>query len=46
MDDIIERKHETITGHGYYHETYQKLDGEWRFASVRLTRVRYAKISR
>ena len=46
MDDIIERKDMTIYGHGYYHETYQKLDGEWRFASVRLTRTRYTTISR
>ena len=46
MDDIIERKDMTIYGHGYYHETYRKLDGEWRFASVRLTRTRYTTISR
>jgi SnoaL-like domain len=29
-------------GHGHYHETYRKIDGEWRFASVHLTRLRIA----
>ena len=46
MDDIIERKDMTINGSGYYHETYRKVDGKWRFASIRLTRLRYTTISR
>lgn len=27
-------------GHGHYHETYRKIDGEWKFATVHLTRLR------
>jgi len=27
-------------GYGHYHETYRKQDGEWRIASMRLTRLR------
>jgi len=46
MDDIIERQHMTIHGHGYYHESYRKLSGEWRIASLRLTRLRYTTICR
>ena len=46
MDDIVERRHMTIYGHGYYHERYQKLHGEWSIASVRLTRNRYTTICR
>jgi hypothetical protein len=46
MDDIIERRHVTIYGHGYYHESYLKKNGSWYFKSVRLTRVRYTTISR
>jgi hypothetical protein len=27
-------------GYGHYHETYRKIDGEWRFATIHLTRLR------
>lgn len=27
-------------GFGHYHETYEKIDGEWRISSVRLDRLR------
>jgi SnoaL-like protein len=27
-------------GYGHYHETYTKIDGEWRIATLRLTRLR------
>lgn len=27
-----------ITGYGQYHETYQRSDGGWKFASLRLSR--------
>ncbi|HXY94187.1 MAG TPA: nuclear transport factor 2 family protein [Acidimicrobiia bacterium] len=27
-------------GYGHYHETYEKVDGEWRIKSCRLTRLR------
>lgn len=29
-----------LHGWGHYHETYAKVDGEWRIASLRLTRLR------
>ncbi|OBI70997.1 nuclear transport factor 2 family protein [Mycobacterium sp. E740] len=29
-----------LRGYGHYHETYEKLDGQWRFKSSRLTRLR------
>jgi uncharacterized protein (TIGR02246 family) len=28
-----------LHGYGHYHETYEKIDGEWRIASSTLTRV-------
>jgi hypothetical protein len=30
----------TLHGYGHYHETYEKLDGQWRITSSRLTRLR------
>lgn len=27
-------------GYGHYHERYRRIDGEWRIAEVRLTRLR------
>lgn len=30
----------TMDGHGHYHETYEKQDGQWRFKSSTLTRLR------
>lgn len=29
-----------IRGAGHYHETYVKQDGQWRFSSIRLSRIR------
>jgi len=29
-----------LHGFGHYHETYEKIDGEWRIASLTLTRLR------
>jgi hypothetical protein len=40
MEDIVEFKDNTVHGHGHYRETYRKVGGEWRFASVHLTRLR------
>jgi len=28
----------SITGYGQYHETYRRVDGEWKIASLRLSR--------
>jgi SnoaL-like domain len=30
----------TMHGYGHYHETYEKVDGEWRIKTIRLTRLR------
>jgi hypothetical protein len=30
----------SLHGWGHYHETYECLDGEWRIATLRLTRLR------
>lgn len=29
-----------LRGYGHYHETYQKIDGQWRIKTTRLTRLR------
>jgi SnoaL-like domain len=29
-----------LHGYGHYHETYEKIDGEWRIATSTLTRLR------
>jgi len=29
-----------LHGYGHYHETYRKIDGEWRIQSMKLTRLR------
>jgi hypothetical protein len=29
-----------LNGHGHYHETYAKVDGQWRIATSTLTRLR------
>lgn len=31
---------EMLTGHGHYHETYQRVGGQWQIKSLRLTRIR------
>jgi hypothetical protein len=47
MQDVIEweTKHpvqgwKSINGYGHYHETYRKIDGAWRIATLTLTRLR------
>jgi len=30
----------TMHGYGHYHETYRKIEGEWRIETMRLTRLR------
>jgi hypothetical protein len=29
-----------LRGYGHYHETYEKIDGQWRIKSSKLTRLR------
>jgi uncharacterized protein (TIGR02246 family) len=44
MEDLLEFGPDgpvrTLHGRGHYHETYVKLDGEWKIRSTRLTRLR------
>jgi hypothetical protein len=40
MEDIVVRPGVNTHGHGHYHETYRRDDGEWRIATMRLTRLR------
>jgi len=35
---------ETIHGYGHYHEDYRKVDGEWKIAVNRLTRLRVDRV--
>ncbi|MDM8010952.1 MAG: nuclear transport factor 2 family protein [Parasphingorhabdus sp.] len=35
-----------IVGYGHYHETYRKIAGNWRIATLRLTRLRVDFVSR
>lgn len=37
--DRLEFPEETMHGFGHYHETYERQNGEWRFASLLLTRL-------
>ena len=30
----------TLVGYGHYHETYEKIDGQWRIKTSKLTRLR------
>ena len=46
MEDIVDHADYTIHGFGHYHETYHKVEGEWRIASVRLTRLRISQFRR
>jgi hypothetical protein len=29
-----------LRGYGHYHETYEKIDGQWRITRSKLTRLR------
>lgn len=40
MEDIVERPGSRLNGQGHYHETYVVEEGEWRIASLHLTRIR------
>jgi hypothetical protein len=40
-DKLIWRDGSRLHGYGHYHETYRKeADGEWRIATLDLTRLR------
>jgi uncharacterized protein (TIGR02246 family) len=40
MEDMLRWPEHDMHGYGHYHETYEKVDGEWRIASSKLTRLR------
>jgi hypothetical protein len=40
MEDIVEFTDGFLHGFGHYHETYRKVDGFWRIATLHLTRIR------
>lgn len=40
MADIVVHPEQTLHGAGHYHEEYRKVNGEWRFSVVHLTRLR------
>lgn len=43
MEDILQRPEDSVNvvhGFGHYHETYEKVDGDWRIKTLTLTRLR------
>jgi hypothetical protein len=41
MEDVVEYPGQApLRGAGHYHETYRKIDGQWRIATLHLTRIR------
>jgi hypothetical protein len=40
MEDIVEFTEGLLHGYGHYHETYRKVGGSWKIATLRLTRTR------
>jgi len=35
-----------ITAYGHYHETYEKIGGDWKIKTIRLTRLRVDTVAR
>jgi hypothetical protein len=40
MQDIVEFRESNFHGFGHYHETYRRMVGGWRIATLHLTRTR------
>ena len=43
MEDLLRAPDgsvDTVHGFGHYHETYERIDGQWRIKTLRLTRLR------
>ena len=40
MEDIVETGNGMVHGYGHYHETYRKIDGEWKISTSYLSRRR------
>jgi uncharacterized protein (TIGR02246 family) len=39
QDTIVWPNGDRMVGYGHYHETYEKVEGEWKIKSSRLTRL-------
>lgn len=46
MEDIVEFSDGLLWGYGHYHEKYRRIDGEWKIATLRLTRTRVSHTKR
>ncbi|MDG2003391.1 MAG: nuclear transport factor 2 family protein [Novosphingobium sp.] len=47
MEDIVEFTDSQLHGYGHYHETYRKeSDGQWRIATLHLTRLKLTQTAR
>ena len=46
MEDIVEFTDSLLHGFGHYHETYRKVDGVWRIATLHLTRLRLSQVAK
>lgn len=45
MEDLVVGPHRPMThGFGHYHDTYRKVDGSWRIASLHLKRLRLESV--
>jgi hypothetical protein len=40
MEDMLRWDSMEMHGYGHYHETYEKIDGEWKIKTLLLTRLR------
>lgn len=40
MEDILDYQDRTEHGHGYYYETYKKIEEEWKISTLHLRRLR------
>ena len=40
MEDIVKLPDVSLQGWGNYHESYRKEEGDWRIATIKLTRIR------
>ena len=46
MEALVESGNSSFHGFGHYRETYRKEGGEWRIATLLLTRLRFEQLSR
>ena len=44
MEDIVDHGNDLVHAYGHYHDTYVKAGGEWRIATVHLTRLRVLRM--